>query len=312
MSRFWLLAVGGGVASVLIHSLAAVAPGGLMLANFAALPLYLVGFGMGLTAAVTAGATAGATATAALVMLLPEGGITATGFFFFVTVLPAVVFIRQALLSRPDDQGQQVWYPAGHMLFTLSVMGAVLFTCVALLLSLLPDGFQGTIRKTIGLVAGMVFAPDASDLKEQFITQIAAVLPGVTAAWWLVLNVINAALAQGVLVRFQRNIRPTPEIVSLELPNWFPLAAVAAAATVAGLYLPGWIGYYGGNLAIFLIVPFFFVGLAVVHAWCRNKSARTFLLILFYVMLIFFGWLVLVVAVLGLIEQWVGLRRRFA
>ena len=53
MSRYWLLAIGGGAASVLMHSLAVVAPGGLLLANFAALPLYLVGLGLGLTAAAT-------------------------------------------------------------------------------------------------------------------------------------------------------------------------------------------------------------------------------------------------------------------
>ena len=88
-------------------------------------------------------------------------------------------------------------------------------------------------------------------------------------------------------------------------------SSALGAATVAGLYVPGWIGYYGGNLAIFLVIPFFFVGLAVVHAWCRGKSAGTFMLIAFYVVMVFFGWLVLVIAVLGLIEQWVGLRRRF-
>ncbi len=303
MSRYWLLAIGGGAASVLIYSLTVSGSfGGLVLAYFAALPLYLVGLGLGLTA----GAAAGATAT--IGMLLP-GGFMAALVFFFVTALPTIVLVRQSLLSRNDPQGNVAWYPAGLMVVTLSVFGAGIYTLAALWLATQPGGFEGTTQAFVENLASSMTAPGAAEHRENIVNTLTPIVPGFVAASWFVMTVINAALAQGLLVRFQRNIRPSPDIVSMEFPNWFPIAAAAAA--LVGLLLPGALGFYGTNLAIILIVPFFFMGLAVVHALCRQKSAGPFLLIAFYGMLIVFGWLVVIVATLGLIEQWIGLRRRF-
>ena len=304
MSRYWLLAIGGGAASVLIYSLAGMLPGGLFFAYFTALPLYLVGLSLGLAAA----ATAGVAATVGI--WLPGGGATAM-VFLTITVLPAVVFVRQALLSHNDTQGNQVWYPAGNMVFILCMLGATLYSAAALWLSFLPDGFEGSVRGFTEGMAETLLTQSAAQFRDAFVMKIAPILPGFAVASWLIMNVINAALAQGLLSRMQHNARPSPEIVSMELPYWFPLAAATAAATAAGLLLDGSIGYFGSNLAIILFIPFFFVGLAVVHTLCRKKPAGAFLLILFYGMLIIFDRLIIFVAALGLIEQWVGLRRRF-
>ncbi len=303
MSRYWLLAFGGGAASVLIYSLTASGSfSGLLLAYFAALPLYLVGFSLGLAA----GATAGATAT--IGMLYP-GDLTWSAAFFLATALPTVVLIRQALLSRQDTQGSVVWYPAGLLVVTISVLGAGVYTLAALWLAAQPEGFEGTARLYVENMASTMTAPDAAESREYLVKTLTPILPGFIAASWFVMTVINAVLAQALLVRFERNIRPSPDIVSMEFPNWFPIATAAAA--LVGLLLPGAFGYYGVNLAIILIVPFFFMGLAVVHTLCRQKQAGPLLLATFYGMLIIFGWLVIIVAALGLIEQWIGLRRRF-
>ena len=57
-------------------------------------------------------------------------------------------------------------------------------------------------------------------------------------------------------------------------------------------------------------VPYFFMGLAVIHTLSRPWSARTLALAMFYLFLIVFHWPVAVIAALGLVEQWVGLRQR--
>lgn len=305
MSRYWLLAIGGGVASVLIYALAAVMPGGLVLAYFAVMPLYLVGLSLGLTAAAIAAATA------TLGVLIP-GGPMAALVFLFVTALPTVILIRQALLSRTDDQGNQVWYPAGLLVMTLCITGVVLFSAVSLWLAFRPEGLEGSVRELTEGMALMLFGEEAADIRDMFVTRIATVLPAVAVASWLIMNVINAALAQGLLVRFQQNTRPSPDIVSMDLPHWFQLAAATAAATAVGLLMSGSIGFFGVNLAIILTIPFFFLGLAVVHAMCRKKPGGAIMLILFYVLLIVFDQLAIIIAALGLIEQWIGLRKRFA
>ena len=304
MSPYWLLAIGGGAASVLIYSLAGSVPGGLIFAYFTALPLYIVGLGLGLSA----GTTAGVVATVGI--WLPGGSGTAM-VFLVVTAMPVVVFVRQALLSGNDAQGNQTWYPAGNMVFALCVIGALIYTAIAIWLSLLPDGFEGSVKSFTEGMAVSLLTHSAAEFRDVFVAKIAPILPGFAVASWLIMNVINAALAQGVLIRFKHNYRPSPEIASMELPYWLPLAAITAGATAGGLLLPGSIGYYGSNLAIILFIPFFFIGLAVAHTFCRNKPAGAFLLILLYGMLIIFDRLIIVVAALGIIEQWVGLRRRF-
>ena len=304
MSRYWLAALGGGAASVLIYMLPGFGSfGGALLAQFAALPLYLVGLSLGLTAATAAAAAA------AIGMMFFGGALVAT-IFLFVNVAPALILVRQGLLSRTDEQGQTHWYPVGLLVVSLCAVGVGVYTVAALWFAAQPTGFEGAVRDYVDGLLGALFAANAADQRAAVGDLVTAMLPGVVAASWLVMVAVNAALAQGLLIRFGRNMRPSPDIVGMTFPNWFPVAAAVVA--LLGLVLPGALGYYGANLAIIVILPFFFMGLAVVHALCRRPASGKLLLTLFYVLLMIFGWPVLFVAALGLIEQWVGLRRRFA
>ena len=52
------------------------------------------------------------------------------------------------------------------------------------------------------------------------------------------------------------------------------------------------------------------VVLAVVHTFARRLTGGTLLLVAFYFILVVFGWAAVLVAGAGVIEQWVGLRKR--
>ena len=71
-------------------------------------------------------------------------------------------------------------------------------------------------------------------------------------------------------------------------------------------------GFVGINAMIALSVAFCLGGLAVLHAAARRLSHPTMVLVFFYTTAALFGWPFLVVAVLGLLEIWLGLRRRLA
>ena len=60
-----------------------------------------------------------------------------------------------------------------------------------------------------------------------------------------------------------------------------------------------------------LSTPFLLCGLAVIHTLSHRVPGRTAVLAALYVMLAMFGWLVALIALIGLAERWVGLRRRF-
>lgn len=304
MSRYLLAAIGGGLASALVYALTGMGSfGGILLAYFAPLPLYLIGLSLGLTASAVASAVAA-------VAMLVLGGFLSAAIFVVVNALPALIVIRQALQSRPDAQGQTAWYPAGMLVISLSITGAVLYSVVALWLGAQPAGMEGSVQALVEQLTERIIPMESADSRPMVVAMLTPFLPGIMAVSWLVMVVVNASLAQGLLVRFKRNCRPSPDIVTMEFPNWFPVAAALAA--LIGYLLPGAWGYYGVNLAMILILPFFFMGLAVVHAICRRASATAFILTIFYGMLIIFGWLAILVAALGLIEPWVGVRRRFA
>jgi len=118
----------------------------------------------------------------------------------------------------------------------------------------------------------------------------------------------NAALAQGLLAKGGRNLRPSPRLRELTLPDWLSWALVAAA--LVALAAPGEIGYIGRNLVLVVAVPYFFLGLSVVHKMAALTPLPGALLALVYLVVIFSGWFALFVAGIGVLEQWVGLSSR--
>jgi hypothetical protein len=63
---------------------------------------------------------------------------------------------------------------------------------------------------------------------------------------------------------------------------------------------------------IVLVIPFCLAGLAVLHTLVRRLPRPQIPLVAFYVLAGLFGWPLLVIAVLGLLDAPLGLRRRFA
>ena len=100
---------------------------------------------------------------------------------------------------------------------------------------------------------------------------------------------------------------PSPDIASLQLPQGLP---IFAAICGLGAFMPGLAGFLGVNLAIILAGAFAFAGLAVVHTVARRWPNRRLWLIAVYVFVLVFGWPVLSLALLGLADPWLNLRRR--
>ena len=176
-----------------------------------------------------------------------------------------------------------------------------------------PGGLEGSVRQFLVMGFGDAAAGtgDAELGVAQVIDSFAQVFPGMVVVSWLTMAIVNAALAQGVLMRFGRNLRPAMRVAEVELPHWTPmlLAVAGVLALVGG---DGQLSYLALNVAIVLLVPFFFAGLAVVHAFASGRQARTLLLVVFYFFLLVSGWPIALLIGLGVIEQWAGLRRRFA
>src|SRR5690606_31534662 len=56
---------------------------------------------------------------------------------------------------------------------------------------------------------------------EPILRELLPFLPGLFAFSWTIMMLINASLAQGLLVRFSKNTRPTPSFQDINIPQNF-------------------------------------------------------------------------------------------
>ena len=317
MTGYWGWAGAAGLTSAALYlSVVLGSPGAFLLAYLAPLPLFLAGLGLGLTALLAAGAAA------CVIVALASGSVIAAGLYLGIEVLPIAVLVRQALLSRPVTGADRVtdgaagggveWYPLGQLTGFLVGMAVVALVVIWLIFAGSEGGLEGTVQAFLNAgLQGMLQAGGAeAEEMTPAIALMAALFPGIAAASWVVMIAVNGALAQGLASRFGRNLRPSPDMATLELPRALLVALVVAA--VVGLVAPGGLGYIGRNLLVVLGIAYLFAGLAVVHGFILRLTARQALLVVVYVTMVLFGWPVLLVMLLGIVDQLFGLRRRFA
>jgi len=304
MPTAMVAALGGGVVSALLYvSVMFAGVGALILGYLAPLPLLIVGLWFGFAATGIAGALG------AVLVAGATGGLFGPLGYVLSGAVPAAFVARQALLARQTDSGDVEWYPPGLLLLGLTGLGLAAFFAAVLLALGEPGGLEGMVRRTLQGMAQRFAAP-GSEPPPPDAFWMAPVLPGLVVVSWLVMTIVNAALAQGLLMRFNRNRRPPMRLAELELPGWVVLAFAGAIA--AATVLPGWLGFLALNVALVLSLPFGLAGLSVVHAFASRQTAKVALLVGFYLFLFLFGWPILILIGLGVIEQWIGLRRRWA
>ena len=168
-----------------------------------------------------------------------------------------------------------------------------------------------------------LFAGAMTELEATLVTQGAPVgmaegltplmpfMPGIVAASWLLMIVVNGALGQWLASRQSQAIRPSPSMRQLELPDWV-MPGFAVSALLAVLLEGDWL-FYPATISVILSVPLIFLGLAVVHSLAARLTAPRVALTAFYIALLLFAWpLIFVVLVLGAVENWANIRQRVA
>jgi len=305
MSKSIPLAICAGLFSALFY--VAIVTGrqeAIFLTFFTQLPLFLAGLGIGYPAVKIAAAVGVGTG-------LVLGGAYYGLAFLLLNAGPIVLFVRQALLNREAADGKKEWYPLGHLIGWVSAVAISLFLMLFFALSASEQGVETTIRLFLS-EAMTAFSETADPAAAQAVEWIAPFFPAFLIGGWLFMLVLNGAMAQALLARFKKNVRPSPDFAKMALPSWL-IYMIAAAALVFFAAGPGTLEFFSRNLVLILCVPFFLLGLAVVHALAQTSPKPGWVLVPFYMLLILFGgFAAMVVTGFGFVEQTVGIRRRLA
>jgi hypothetical protein len=290
----------GGLAAGPYLLVLAGSTGSMILVYLAQLPLFAAGLWLGTGAAATAGLVAA-------LILACAGNLLASGLFAALNIVPVVLLVRQSLLARTAPGNAVEWYPPGLLTAWLTGLGLVA-AAVTFVFFGGPQGMQVGLHEALAPALDRRLGEIPPELDE-LLAFVAFIFPGIIATSWMVMTASNGILAQGLLARFGASWRVSPDLAALAVPMWIPvLLAVASGATLLG----GTARFIGVNVLIVLAVPFCLAGLAVLHAVARRFPRPAVTLTVFYLLAGVLGWPLLLIALLGLLDSPLGLRRRFA
>ena len=302
----------GAVAAALYVTALALPALGVLSLFFSALPLFVAGLGWGLVPTAVAGTVAALLVGALVAPVLAVN-------FAAAFAVPVTLFIYLALMRRrvTDADGAPAveWYPAGRLLAALSFVAAG-FLIGAAIATAGEGGLQAAARSLLlelfGGQKGLeeILEKGGSTLSaEQYIDVLSAAFPAIAGMSFVAQMAANAGLAQRLLARRGLALRPSPSVRRLSLP--FSLDIALAGAMVLS-FLPGEPGFVAASLTALFLLPYFLLGLVVVHVISTGWPSRALVLIAVYLSLIVLSFTAVFIAVLGLIETCFGLRRRYA
>ena len=289
--------LGGGAASVLLFLLGpAFFPVLMGLMNFAPLPLLFLGLGE------NDGHQFYASALAVL-LVAAFSSLQVASFFLMISVLPAFLVSYFALMCRKGKDGKVFWYPLGGLITHLTTYNMGLCFLLFIFFSRSPSTL---LLKDQWMTLG----PETLQAQYRYIADLLIrFLPALMTSAAFLTTLLNAGIAQGVLVKLKKNQRPTPSLSEIELAWWLWIAL--AACGVMALLTSGGMRDLWMNETLVLGIAFFFQGLSVMQLILNHYFPGKMFHWIFYVGMIVFGWLILMVMMLGVFEPWVKLRKRF-
>jgi magnesium-transporting ATPase (P-type) len=313
MMQIVLIGLGAGAASgLLFASIASGSPLSFVLANFAQLPILLAAIGWTHLAGLT-----GALVASAGLAVLTTGSVALA--FLLSIGLPAWWIGYLALLGRPSASNpmEVEWYPVGRIVVWTAILAALVVLVTMLRYGFDAASMEAGLRRE--LERGLRFlsgVPANSPLQipnirdpERLLDVLVPIVPPLKATALTATSLLNLWLA-ALIVRFSGRLkRPWPQIAQMSFP---PFAATVLALAVAGTFLPDLIGLASGVFAASLLLAYALLGFAVVHILTARFTGRGFMLGGLYCAVGLFGWPIMVMSLVGLLETIMALRARSA
>ena len=271
----------------------------------AAVPLFITGFSAGVLSCGIAGLVG-------VAVLIAMGAPEYAAFYAVIDAVPAFALIFLALRARLCREGDLLTALAVYPCLIFIAIYAVAMGHDGGLLAMTTQAFDGMPDLFIKLLkfCRVNITPEIVVMVHQYVNASFFIAPALAMFAWLFSTIVDMAIAQGIAQQQKWNLRPPFALANVHIPVWIIFAA--AATGLAAVFAPAPLDYVGMNLALIIGVPFFFTGLAVIHAWAAQTRRPTMTLVAFYILISVIIHLVLLVALLGAVDQWVDFRKRFS
>ena len=223
--------------------------------------------------------------------------------------LPVVV--TSLLLWMPVWLAAAVLRGTGSLAMAMLVLTGLALLLVMLIFVLLGDPGPWWVARLESLAEALAQQPELGIDREavaHFIETVAPLMTGTMGA-----GLSFAALTCVILGRWWQSLLVNPgglkkDFYALRLNRVVSLAGIAMVG-VATLKL-GVLSSLALQWSLIAMVPFLFVGLAVVHATLANLKAAKVWLIGLYVLMSLLPQVLLMVILVGVLDPWLELRRR--
>lgn len=310
-----LIAIAAGCAAGLMFaSLVSGALISLLLFYLAPLPLMVAALGWGSASVLIGALTAGA----------GLGFAFGLAYFvaFIVTVgLPAFWLGHLALLAKPaaadateGTSGSSPvpvldWYPPGRLLLWISLFACLITVSALLTLGTDYETIIAALRRGLGRILSARDGATPGADTERMLDAIIQIAPAAATLVAMFTLTLNLWLSGRIVLTSGRLRRPWPDLRSIEIPQ---IVMLILAAALALSFAGGMLGMLSQIASAALLMAYLLVGFAVLHVATQSAGGRWWWLTAAYGAVVVFGWPALLVAILGLIEGAIGLRKRFA
>lgn len=320
MSTRYLIGIGAGLVSgVLFASVASGSALAVTLIFFAPLPLYIAGLGWGPLTALLGSASG-------LAVIVPMLGLKSAIGFLSTLALPAILLCYLASLrqdvavpaaNRTQGGGATTftnWYPLGRIIAWAALIAGCMSTMSILLLGSDLESYRTSIDAILNRTILQDFStgtpkPFSKTIFEKYRETFIWMLPAASAIVWLLGAMANLYLSGRIVHTSGRLIRPWPVVADVNYPRNFVF--VFAAAVLAS-FLPGFYGLIATGFVAAFFIAYVLLGLAIIHVITRKLPMRPLLLFTLYFGLLAFGWISLLIAIVGLGDPMFKLRERMS
>ncbi|MBF0096352.1 MAG: DUF2232 domain-containing protein [Magnetococcales bacterium] len=144
---------------------------------------------------------------------------------------------------------------------------------------------------------------------DRIIAWVSLLLPAMVLTSWYLIQMANLLIARNVVQRWGGAGLAGENLATVRLP--FLLVWLLIAMAALALFAQGAWRYVGINWGLFLAIPYFFQGLAILQRALQWYRASPVVRAAVYTALFFWTGLVLLVLLVGLFDTWIDFRLRF-